>query len=204
MGARVRERGMWKHLVVLIGLNLLFWIPQRHGPIDARADGAVYYILGTSLAQGHGYRLLNEPGDIRAVQYPPLLPLVVAAHQKLLGTSAFTVVGRWLRGFYFVVSLALTVTTYRLARRYLSPRRALLACAIAGLALFVWYLSAVLYTEIPLALVSVLMVTCARNADRVGHWLVAAALGVSAYLLRTAGIALLAGWVMAALLEQRG
>ena len=47
----------------------------------------MYYILGTSLAGGHGYRLLNEPGQIRAVQYPPLLPAIVAIHERLLGTS---------------------------------------------------------------------------------------------------------------------
>ena len=40
-----------------------------------------YYVLGTALAEGKGYRLLNEPGDIEANQYPPLLALVIAFHQ---------------------------------------------------------------------------------------------------------------------------
>ncbi|HKW93345.1 MAG TPA: hypothetical protein VJX92_15730 [Methylomirabilota bacterium] len=181
---------------------MVWWVPQRHGPIDARSDGATYYILGTSLAQGRGYRLLNEPGEIRAVQYPPLLPLLVAACQKALDTSDFVVVGTWLRALYFFLSLALAASTYRLARDYLSPRQALLATAITALALHIWYLAGVLYTEVPLALVAVWFAICARRAHRPSYWLATAVLGVTAYALRTAGIALLAAWLTLALLAR--
>ena len=68
---------------------LLIWlavsIPRLNGPIDLRWDAGTYYVLGTALAEGKGYRLLNEPGEIEAVQYPPLLPLIVAAHQRRYG-----------------------------------------------------------------------------------------------------------------------
>ena len=50
-------------------------------------------MLGTALAEGKGYRLLNEPGEIHAVQYPPLLPMIVAAHQRIMGTSDYFKVG---------------------------------------------------------------------------------------------------------------
>lgn len=196
------DRRGFTHVVALIALTVAWWIPQRHGPIDARFDGATYYVLGTSLAQARGYRLLNEPGEIRAVQYPPLLPLVVAAFQKALGTSDFIVVGTWLRALYFVLSLALTLGGYRLARDHLSPPRALLAAAVSVLALHIWYLAGVLYTEIPVALLAVWFGICARRAERPRYWLATAALGVGAFALRTAGIALLAGWALAALLEQ--
>jgi len=76
-----------RHLALLVCIVLLVWVPRLSGPIDLRYDGGVYYILGTSLAEGKGYRLLNEPGEIEAVQYPPLLPVFVAAHQRVLGTS---------------------------------------------------------------------------------------------------------------------
>ena len=200
-GALTRRE--WKLIAVVVGLSVAWWIPQRQGPIDARSDGAIYYILGTSLAEGRGYRLLNEPGEIRAVQYPPLLPLVVAAHQKALGTSDFVVVGTWLRAFYFVLSLALAAGTYRLARDYLPPPRAFLAGAVSVMALHVWYLGGVLYAEIPLALLAVGFAICARQTHRPQYWLATAALGVAAYSLRTAGIALLAAWVIAALLDRR-
>ena len=186
---------------LLLALTVLCAAPQLYGPIDARADGAVYYILGTSLAQGHGYRLLNEPGDIKAVQYPPLLPLAVAAHQRALGTSDFVVVGRWLRGSFFVVLLALAGSTYMLARQYLPPQRALLAGAVSSASLSVWYFAGALYTEIPYSLLAVLFVICARKAGQTKYWMATMAIGAAAYLLRTAGIALLAAWIMDALFD---
>jgi hypothetical protein len=53
---------------VLIVVATVSWIPRLTSPIDLRYDAAVYYILGTSLSEGKVYRLLNEPGDIEAVQ----------------------------------------------------------------------------------------------------------------------------------------
>jgi hypothetical protein len=48
-------------------------------------------------AQGKGYRLLDQPGEIEAMQYPPLVPLIVAAHQRVPGTPDPLKVGSWLR-----------------------------------------------------------------------------------------------------------
>src|SRR5262249_58753663 len=106
---------------LVLAVAALIWIPRQTGPIDMRWDGAVYYILGTSLAEGKGYRLLNEPGEIAAVQYPPLLPAVVAVHQRLLGSSDPTVVGRALRATSFLIFLAYAVITFRVFLGYLSP-----------------------------------------------------------------------------------
>src|SRR5262245_32904200 len=80
-------------LVLLGVVSAATWIPRLRGPIDLRWDGAAYYILGTSLARGSGYRLLNEPGEIESVLHPPLLPGLVAIHQLVLGTEDWTVVG---------------------------------------------------------------------------------------------------------------
>lgn len=44
----------WGEAVVL-AIALLVWLPRLSGPIDLRYDGGVYYLLGTSLAQRHGY-----------------------------------------------------------------------------------------------------------------------------------------------------
>src|SRR5262249_27711096 len=80
------ERRSRRQDVVFLAVLVLLWaavsLPRMHGPIDLRWDASAYYILGTSLAEGKGYRLLNEPGEIEAVQYPPLLPLIVAAHER--------------------------------------------------------------------------------------------------------------------------
>jgi len=90
----------------LLALVLVSWFPRLSGPIDLRRDASIYYILGTSLAEGKGYRLLNEPGEIEAIQYPPLLSLIVAAHQRILGTSDPILVGRYLRlSFCFLYAI---------------------------------------------------------------------------------------------------
>ena len=112
-------------LLVVIAVAALTWLPRLTGPIDLRWDGSVHYILGTSLAQGKGYRLLNEPGEIAAVQYPPLLPAIVAAHQLVLGTSDPWVVGAWLRVTAFLTYLTFAVIALRFLRMYVS----VVACA---------------------------------------------------------------------------
>jgi hypothetical protein len=190
-------------VLVLLALSVLLWAPRLRGPLDVRWDGATYYILGTSLAQGKGYRLLNEPGEIEAVQYPPLLPLVVAAHQRLLGTSDFLVVGPWLRALYAALSVGFTVAVYALARLELSPRYALLAALLCALSLNTYYLSDLLYAETPFALLTTLFVIANRKGERAGYATLAALLAAAAFLLRTAGVALLAVWVAESLVRRR-
>src|SRR5205814_1053332 len=78
-----QHRRDWLCRPVLLLVCIVIWIPRFTGPINFRWDASAYYILGTALSQGHGYRLLNEPGEIEAVQYPPLLPMIVAAVQSV-------------------------------------------------------------------------------------------------------------------------
>src|SRR5881397_688717 len=116
----VRHRNI-AYLSVLILLSLLLWLPRLRGPLDLRYDAGVYYLLGTSLAEGKGYRLLNEPGEIQAIQYPPLLPLFAAAHQRLAGTNNFAVAGHLLRFSFLAIFLAFIIAAYRLSSHYLAP-----------------------------------------------------------------------------------
>src|SRR6185503_1283286 len=85
------------HVLVLLLVTGAHWLPRLRGPIDLRYDGGVYFVLGTALARGDGYRLLNEPGEIEAIQYPPLFPAVIALHQLVLGSDDPLVVGEVLR-----------------------------------------------------------------------------------------------------------
>src|SRR5205823_13877360 len=128
-------------VLLLCALVVANWLPRMNGPIDLRWDGSIYYILGTSLAEGKGYRLLNEPGQIESLQYPPLLPLIVAAHQRFLGSSDLRIVGKWLRFFYFIMSLAFIVFVYWLARQFVSPGYACLAALITQFYMYTYYLS---------------------------------------------------------------
>lgn len=178
------------------------WMPRASGPIDLRYDAGVYYTLGTSLFQGAGYRLLNEPGEIPANQYPPLLPAIVAVHQLALGTSDPAVVGPWLRLTFFLFSTGFLVAGYFLARQYVGRGFAVLAGLICALHVDTLFFSDLCFAEIPFGLVTIGFFLV---QGRWGRWGQAAhaALGVAAFLLRTLGIALLAAWVAEALLGKQ-
>jgi hypothetical protein len=192
---------------VVIALALLLWLPRLSGPIDLRWDGGVYYLLGSSLSQGHGYRIASEPGSPEALQYPPLLPATVALHQWALGTTDAAAVAPWLRKSYAVLFVGYAVAILALARRYLQPGLAVAATALSLLQVKTIFMSDVLFADIPLALVSVLFTVVATGgALRSRPWLretALFALAAAAFLFRTAGLAILAAWVLAALVQRR-
>src|SRR6185437_4465394 len=101
IGTRLRKRDP-KSIDFVLGallciLAAMTWLPRASGPIDLRWDGGAYYLLGTSITHGQGYRLLNEPGSPNTTLHPPLLPMFIAVHQLLLGTTDPLVIGRALR-----------------------------------------------------------------------------------------------------------
>jgi hypothetical protein len=189
--------------VTLAAMIIASWAPRAVGPLDLRWDGSVYYVLGTALAEGRGYRLLNEPGEIEATQYPPLLPLVIALHQWLVGSSDFVVVGRWMRLTYFLTFTAYIFAAYAVIRRHLSPAYTLLAATITLLHVHTSFLSDIGFAELPFALVTTLFLFLAGRPPAPIRSIAAGACVVAAYLLRTVGIALLAAWVLDALLGRR-
>src|ERR1043166_4519267 len=100
MDALMQPRNRRKDLLCAVAVLLLAvanWAGRLAGPVDLRWDAGTYYTLGTSLYEGKGYRLLNEPGEVRANQYPPLLPAIVALHERLAGTSDPFVAGHLMR-----------------------------------------------------------------------------------------------------------
>ena len=189
-------------VLALALVTIALWAPRLLGPIDLRWDGGVYYLLGTSLAEGQGYRLRNEPGQIAAIQYPPLLPAVVAVHQRVLGSDDPAVVGPWLRASTFVVFVAFVYATWRLLRRSVPAPDAALGAIVAVLSLQTWFLSNALYPEIWFAVATLLFVQHARATTAAGQ-AAAYASAVASYALRTIGIAALVVWVAESALRGR-
>jgi hypothetical protein len=189
-------------VLVLLGLCVLLWLPRLRGSIDLRYDAGVYYIQGTALAEGKGYRLLNEPGEIQGVQYPPLLSALVAAHQIVLGTNDHAVVGPWLRYSYFVICTLYVLAAYVLARCYLAAPHALLVGLICALNFQSIFLSNLLFAEIPFALMSTLFVILNRRSTKAPYFVLTALAGTAAYLLRSTGLALLAAWVVESIIKR--
>src|SRR5690606_34522010 len=127
------------------------------------------YVLGTSIANGDGYRILSEPGAPEGIQYPPLLPLLVAAHQWILGSADPAIVGPWLRVTFAALFVLYAAAVYQLALGWLPARWAVTAAVLCLLSLFTFFLSDLLFTEIPFALVSVAFVLLAQRPDAAGH-----------------------------------
>ena len=109
------------HWAAAVALAILLWAPRLSGPIDLRWDASVYYVLGTSLAAGHGYRIISEPGSPEALQYPPLLPAVVALYQRALGSNDPAIVAPWFRVSYAALFLIYSISVLALAKTYLRP-----------------------------------------------------------------------------------
>ena len=184
-------------ICVLIGITaLLSWWPRGTGPIDLRWDSGAYYILGASLAQGDGYRIASEPGRLPSSLHPPLVPAFVAAHALVLGTTDPIAVGRALRLTVALLSAAYAMAIFLLLSASL-PLALSVAVALLGLMQPQYiYFSDALYAEAFFGLFTVLYFLI-RQWRR--DWLAFVLCGVCAvlaYEARTAGIALLAAWVL--------
>jgi len=178
------------------------WWPRADGPIDLRWDGGAYYILGTSLASGQGYRLLSEPGNTESSLHAPFVPVLVATYQTVLQTSDPVVVGHALRLTAALCSVAYAIAIFVLLSAYVPRAYAFAAAAIAVLQPQYAYFSDALYAETFFGLFTVLFFILQRYRAHKVCFLLAGLCAVLAYEARTAGIALLAAWVAESLLRR--
>jgi hypothetical protein len=188
-----RADGRWLAALVLLAVAL--WLPRLRGPLDLRYDAGVYYILGTSLAEGRGYRLLNEPGQIEAIQYPPLVPAVAAIAERVLGTDDPAVVGHWLRLASVLLYAGYAAAIYAMSRRLVEPGYAALVTGLSLIHSHTIFLSDFFAADVPYAVLGTLFFAVSGP--------VAGVVAVAAYGARTAGLALLAAWVGDAMLRRR-
>lgn len=210
-----RQKGYWSlkghpstystaaYLTLLLILSIALWLPRLEGPLDLRYDAGVYYILGSSLVEGKGYRLLNEPGEIEAIQYPPLLPLFAATHQLLAGTTDPAIAGHWLRLSYFVLYLAFVGSVFVLCRRYLSPLFAFLASLVTILNIDMIWLSELLHAELPFTLMTVVFLAFVKKEQGWPRNFLLGACAAGSLLLRSSGITLLGAWIAESLMRRR-
>jgi hypothetical protein len=195
------RRWDWWAVLLLVMVSAALWAPRLAGPLDLRYDAGVYYISGKALAEGRGYRLLNEPGAIHAIQYPPLLPLYAAAHQWLVGTSDPAVAGRALRWSYAGLFLAYVLLAYAFLLRRVARAWALGGGLLVALHFQLTWLSDLLFAELPFALVTLLFLMGAERGQAARRP-VAGIWATAAYLLRSAGIGVFAAWIADAVLRR--
>jgi hypothetical protein len=206
-GARPLARSWWASMAVVLAVAAVLWGGRLAGPIDLRYDAGVYYLLGSSLATGQGYRIGSEPGNPEAVQYPPLLPALVAVHQRALGTADLAVVAPALRRTYAVLFAGYAIAVLALARACLPPLLALLVPLLCLAHVNTILYSDMLFTELPFGFVAVafawVLITGRLREHPGWREALAGALAAAGFLLRTAGIALLFAWVADAVLRRR-
>lgn len=190
-------------LVTLLIITVLTWLPRLKGPIDLRWDGGVYYILGTALAEGKGYQLLNEPGEIDAVQYPPLLPLIIAGHQLILGTDDPTTVGTWLRYTAFLTFIIYIFAVFKLLKNYLPLHYAFAGTILCLFSLHVYFLSDLCFPEILFSLSTILFILCNSIEKSRSYSVATYCFAVASYALRTVGLAIFVVWVLESLINRR-
>lgn len=190
------SRADWRYLAVLVAVAVGLWLPRLRGPLDLRYDAGVYYILATSLAEGRGYRLLNEPGAIEAIQYPPVIPAAGAAVEMVLGTNDPAVVGHWLRLASVLLYAGYGAAVYVMSRRWLTPGYAFLVGLLSVIHSHTIFLSDFFAADVPYAFLTTLFFAA-------GSGPAAGLLAVAAYGVRSAGIALLAAWVAESLVRRR-
>jgi hypothetical protein len=188
-------------LTILLAITAAIWMPRLRGPIDLRWDAGVYYILGTSIAEGQGYRLLNEPGHPTGIQYPPGLPALVAVTQVALGTTEPHEVGQALRFIFVILSLLYTAVVYFTARVWLSPRLSFFAALLIVTCVHTYFMAGLLFADVPFAVTALGFMLTMQPRSR---WrLFAGPLAMASYALRTAGIVVLATWVIDAVIQRR-
>jgi len=196
----IREAKFIAALAVLVVLSIS---PRMRGPIDLRWDAGVYYVLGTALAEGKGYRLLNEPGQIQETQYPPLLPASIAAVEVLTGSHSPLVVGKYVHVGYLALFAMYVFLAYAVARRYGSPYVAFTVGLLCAVNAYTHFMSDQATADLPFALMVTAFVLFATAKPRRMQNVVVGALCVAAYLFRTAGLGLMLAWVGEPLLRFR-
>ena len=143
-----------------------------------------------------------------ANHHPPGLPAIVALYQRSLRTSDPWVVGEALRRFYCGCCIAIALISYLLARQFFGMGWALAVALIASLNLYTWWLGDYLLAEVPFTVVSLLFILVSIVAERkrvntAAITMIQAVLVTAAYLLRTAGVALIAAWIGDAALRRQ-
>lgn len=122
----VSERMVLLSVAVLVALVAVLTVTPW--PVGAFQDDAMYTVLAKSIAEGHGYRFLNLPGEPNATHFPPGYPLVLALLWKVAPPFPDNIV---VFKFANAVFLALAaVGCHRFVRKRLAA--GVLPAAIAG------------------------------------------------------------------------
>ena len=186
-------------LILIVPVYACYFVQPAAGAFH---DDGIYLVNALSLASGHGFRTISLPDELYQTKYPFLYPAILAVLWKVFPVFPANLL------IFKLVSLGATIfwayASYRLALRETDDP--IIARWIAVVLLtFPWvvFLSATTMPEALFAAVCTASLLIFED-DRTGWRLIAgAALAGAAFLLRSAGAALLAAWLIALIFRRR-
>lgn len=160
-------------------------------PVGAFQDDATYTVLAKSLAEGHGFRMLNLPGEPNATHFPPGYPLVLAALWKLSPRFPENIVLFKFANAFFLAAAAVGAYWFT-RRRFGAGQGTATALALVGtLSIVVILITGVIMSEPLFMAVLFPALLWSERAVESGKWRDAALAGVLLgvlTLVRTIGV----------------
>lgn len=161
-------------------------------------DNTAYYILGKALADGEGYTNVFSVNESPANHFPPGYPAIIAACMKVFSQDIQTI--KHLNGFFFLGAILLCYALF--VRFSKNHHLAFVTCLIISINYHMLMFSTVMMSEIPFLFISCLSLLIFSYIDlekpfyKQGLFLAFIAVIVLAIYVRTAGVALLGGYVL--------
>src|SRR5215813_5471016 len=180
-------------LTIAAALYLLLLAPQRFG---AYHDDSIYVTTAKSLADGHGYRLLNLPYEPAQTKYPPLYPWLLSLIWRVYPPFPQNLI--WMMLVSVVATIGFLAVSYRylVKQGYATVWQALVVVGVAALNWRLMILATSIYSEMVYAALTVVGLYLAEKYEqqKLG-WRTGIILGAvlgGTFLTRSSGIALLA------------
>lgn len=175
-------------------LSIIFWCIMYYCIqgifYDFGGDSAQYIILGESLSQGKGLRMLNYPGEPLSTYFPPVFPILLWPILYFLGRNFYV-----LHLFVALLGYASLFFLYRFFLRYSDKRTANLTVALfATNWVFIIYCAKYILSDIAYLFFSSLTLVIAswyiEKTTSLGRMLLLLIALLASYFTRTIGISL--------------
>lgn len=129
---------------------LLLYLSFANNYIGSNADDSIYVVLGKSLAEGNGYRMISSPENYVNKELAPFFPLIIAG-VFFFGGNIFVL--KLLIAIFGVLSV---YSLYLFLNLFFKEKKAFIITVLTGISpLFVFYTHQVM-SEVPYFLFSIL------------------------------------------------
>ena len=174
-------------------------------PVGVFYDDAMYVVLAKALATGHGYHWLNIPGAPAATHFPPGYPALLAVIWRAFPTFPANVLAFKVVNAALLAIVAASMVIFIRRRFGLSPLAAALISIAGCVAIPALVLSSLVLSE-PLFLATLIPILIfaervVEGERRMRDLVLLGLLVGGATLIRTHGVALVAGAVVALVLR---